>query len=304
MIEKNIDNIENPAKLMGTLRRGYTHDREQTIQDCPMSENAIAYAFEELAPGALKKVETHLQLCRACMILVLDARAAETESQAQGYRSAKVLPALSDAINRPAKPSLIKKLAAGFRMPSMAPKIMATAAVACMVVPIAYYVLKDPAAVKTLPVVTNKIAPAQIKKKKQTHPPAKNLQQEPSAFNSIATREGWSIDPFEPIYGDKSRAGTSLKKRAKRVSRPRTPLEALDLSQVKLVGVMLSDKGNTALVEDATGKGYVIRKGTYIGKNAGKVIQILKDRFIVEEEIENVHGKIISQKRVIKLHKP
>ena len=27
-------------------------------------------------------------------------------------------------------------------------------------------------------------------------------------------------------------------------------------------------------------------------------------RFIVEEEIENVYGKIISQKRVIKLHKP
>jgi hypothetical protein len=66
MIEKNIDNTEIPVKLMGTLRRGYTHDREQTIQDCPMSENAIAYAFEELAPGALKKVETHLQLCRAC----------------------------------------------------------------------------------------------------------------------------------------------------------------------------------------------------------------------------------------------
>jgi len=88
------------------------------------------------------------------------------------------------------------------------------------------------------------------------------------------------------------------------MSRPGTPLEALDLSQVKLVGVTLSDKGNTALVEDASGKGYVIKKGTYIGGNGGKVILILKDRFIIEEEIEDVHGKIISQKTVIKLHKP
>ena len=200
MIEKNIDNTEIPAKLIETLRRGYTNDREKTVKDCSMSENAIAYAFEELAPDAHQKVEDHLQSCRTCMTLVLDARAAETESQVQGGRPAKVLPALSDAINRPAKPSLIKRLTVGFRMPSMAPRIIATAAVACMVVPIAYYVLKDPATVKKFPVVTNKIAPAQMKKKKQAHPPAKNLQEKPSSFNSFATREGWSIDPFAVSY--------------------------------------------------------------------------------------------------------
>jgi type IV pilus assembly protein PilP len=304
MIEKNIDNTEIPAKLMDTLRRGYGNDREKTVKDCPMSENAIAYALEELAPDARQKVADHLQSCGACMNLVLDARSAETESQAPGGRHATVLPALSDAIKRPAKPCLIEKLAAGLRMPSMTPKIIATAAVACMAAPIAYYILKDPAAVRKLPVVTNQIAPAQIKKKQQTHPPAKNLQEEPASLHSVTTREGWSIDPFEPIYGEKSRAGALLKKRAKGVSRPRTPLEAIELSQVKLVGIMLSDNGNTALVEDATGKGYVIKEGTYIGRSAGRVIEILKDRFIVEEEIEDVHGNIISRKRIIKLNKP
>jgi type IV pilus assembly protein PilP len=304
MIEKNIDNVEIPAKLMDTLRRGYAGDREKAVEDCPVSEDAIAYAFEELAPDAYQKVEDHLQSCSACMNLVLDARAAETESRAQGGRPTKVLPALSEAINRPAKPSLIEKLAAAFRMPAMAPKIIATAAVACVAVPIAYYALKDPAAVKKLPVVTNKIVPARIEETKQTDPPAIDSQEEPSSLNSITTRKGWATDPFEPLFKGKHGRVAAKKKRAKRVSRARTPLETLDLSQVKLVGVMLSDKGNTALVEDASGKGYVIKKGTYVGVNAGKVIQILKDRFIVEEEIEDVHGKIISQKRVIKLNKP
>jgi type IV pilus assembly protein PilP len=302
MIEKNYDSTEIPAKLMDTFRRGYAGNREKALEDCPVSENAIAYAFEELAPDARQKVEGHLQSCRACMNLVLDTRAAETESQAQGGRPETVLPELSNAINRPAKPSLIEKLAVGFRMPSMVPKIIATAAAACMAVSIVYYALMDPVLVKKLPVAKNKIAPAQIEKKKQIHPPANDSQEEPASVNAISTREEWTTDPFEPLFNGKSGRITAKKKRAKRV--PRTPLEALDLSQLKLVGVTLSDKGNTALVEDASGKGYVIKKGTYIGANGGRVIQVLKDSFIIEEEIEDVHGKIITQKRVIKLHKP
>jgi type IV pilus assembly protein PilP len=184
----------------------------------------------------------------------------------------------------------------------MALKIMATAAVACMAVPIVYYVLNDPAAVKKFPVVKNKITPAHIEKKKQIPPPTNDSQEEPASFNSISTRRERATDPFEPLLNGKSGRVAAEKKRAKHM--PRTPLEALDLSQLKLVGVTLSDKGNTALVEDASGKGYVIKEGTYIGVNAGRVIQILKDRFIIEEEIEDVHGKMITQKRVIKLHKP
>jgi type IV pilus assembly protein PilP len=304
MIEKNFDNSEIPAKLMDTLRQGYAGDRQKAVEDCPVSENAIGYAFEELPPHAQQKVEDHLQSCRACMNLVLDVRAAQTELQAQGGRPETVLPALSDAINRPAKTSLIEKLAAGFRMPTMVPKIIATAAVAFLAAPIVYYALIDPTVVEKLPVVKNKIAPAQIEKKKQIHPPVNDSQEESASFNSISTREEWTTDPFEPLFNGKSGRIAAKKKRAKRASRPRTPLEAIDLSQLRLVGVTLSAKGNTALVEDASGKGYVIKKGTYIGANAGKVIQILKDRFIIEEEIEDVHGKIITQKRVIKLHKP
>ena len=67
---------------------------------------------------------------------------------------------------------------------------------------------------------------------------------------------------------------------------------------------MLSDKGNTAMLEDASGKGYVVKEGVFIGPNAGKVIEILKDRVIVEEQIEDVHGNVIPHKIVIRLNKP
>jgi type IV pilus assembly protein PilP len=78
----------------------------------------------------------------------------------------------------------------------------------------------------------------------------------------------------------------------------------LDSSQLKLVGVMLSDKGNKALVEDASGKGHMIQEGAHIGINAGKVIQILRDRVIIEEKIEDAYGNITIQKRILKLHRP
>jgi type IV pilus assembly protein PilP len=66
----------------------------------------------------------------------------------------------------------------------------------------------------------------------------------------------------------------------------------------------VASSGNRALVEETTGKGYVIKTGTYIGKNAGKVVKIKKNKVIVEEEFEDVFGKIKTRQRELKLPKP
>jgi len=108
-------------------------------------------------------------------------------------------------------------------------------------------------------------------------------------------------DPFEPLFQAKA-VLTKKKKRKKRL--PQTPLERIDLSQLRLVGIILASSGNRALVEESSGKGYVIKKGTYIGINAGKVVKIKKETVIVEEEFEDVYGKIATRKREIKLPKP
>jgi len=110
------------------------------------------------------------------------------------------------------------------------------------------------------------------------------------------------IDPFEPLFREQQGMAKKSKKKIKRV--PRTPLERIDLAQLKLVGIILASSGNRALVEESTGKGYVIKKGTYIGTNGGKIVKIQKEIVYVEEKFEDVFGKIQTRKRELKLPKP
>jgi type IV pilus assembly protein PilP len=72
---------------------------------------------------------------------------------------------------------------------------------------------------------------------------------------------------------------------------PLTPLQKYEISQLKLVAILFTPEGNTALVEDATGKGYFVKRGTLVGKNDGKVARILKDRVIIEEVYLDVLGQ-------------
>lgn len=117
-------------------------------------------------------------------------------------------------------------------------------------------------------------------------------------------------DPFIPLFRDEpevpaANATTQAVSKSKRKKRiPTTPLEKVDLSQLKLVATVRSHNGNAALVEDASGKGFIVKKGTYIGINSGSVVQIAKDRIVVEEETETLLGELSLQKRELKLQKP
>lgn len=110
------------------------------------------------------------------------------------------------------------------------------------------------------------------------------------------------VDPFEPLFQEK--AAVVLPRKKIKTRKRLTPLEKLDLSQLQLVGVIRSLSGNRALVEDAAGKGYVVTKGTYIGTRYGKIVEILADRIIVAEEVENIYGKVSVQKRPLIIQKP
>jgi type IV pilus assembly protein PilP len=110
------------------------------------------------------------------------------------------------------------------------------------------------------------------------------------------------IDPFEPLFKETPKVAQVKKERKKR--EPRTPLERIDIGQLKLVGIILAKSGNKALVEEASGKGYVIKVGTYLGTNSGKVVDIEKDKVIVAEEYEDVLGNVTVRNTEIKLPKP
>jgi len=110
------------------------------------------------------------------------------------------------------------------------------------------------------------------------------------------------IDPFAPLFKEGDASGPDKQNKERRI--PRTPLEMVDLGQLKLVAIMHAKSGNKALVEEVSGKGYIVAKGTYMGMNSGRVVKILKDGIIIEEESENIMGKRIIQERELKLQKP
>ena len=89
-------------------------------------------------------------------------------------------------------------------------------------------------------------------------------------------------DPFRPI---------TLNVRA--TSRPRenlSPLERFEIGQLKLVGVVWNVKEPTALVEDSSGLGYMVKVGTPIGSNDGKIKEVRRDSLIVEEFFVDLYG--------------
>jgi type IV pilus assembly protein PilP len=110
-------------------------------------------------------------------------------------------------------------------------------------------------------------------------------------------------DPFEALLRDEpvqAAGGKLLRKKRD----PQSPLEKIDLGQLKLVAIIAAPSGNRALVEESSGKGYILRQGTYVGLNSGKVVDIAIDKVMVEEEFEDAYGKTITQKKEITLPKP
>jgi len=96
-----------------------------------------------------------------------------------------------------------------------------------------------------------------------------------------ARKEG-SRDPFRPMT-----------MRTKINTRPRenlSPLERVDLGQLKIVGIVWDIKEPRAMIEDTAGLGYVVKVGTPIGSNDGKVKAIHRNQLIVEEFYEDAYG--------------
>ena len=119
--------------------------------------------------------------------------------------------------------------------------------------------------------------------------PAKKPEQpERPRYSSVGKR-----DPFRPL---------SLKPKASQRARENlSPLERYDLGQLKLVGIIWGIKEPRAMVEDATGLGYVVKIGTLIGPNEGKVKAIKPTEVVIEEHVTDFYGAKKSQEVSMKL---
>jgi type IV pilus assembly protein PilP len=139
-------------------------------------------------------------------------------------------------------------------------------------------------------------SPAVEKKKEEPTKVAEKKEPEKKEEVEYSYNPAGKPDPFKPFIQltpvrEGSRTG------------PLTPLQKYDISQLKLVAILSTPEGNVALVEDATGKGYFLKKGTWIGKNDGKVTKILKDKVIIEEVYQDIFGQTKTNEISIFLHK-
>jgi Tfp pilus assembly protein PilP len=131
------------------------------------------------------------------------------------------------------------------------------------------------------------------------------------ASQSYRSRAVGKPDPFRPFIETdlekKIRKEGSPGKKEGVKSRPLSPLQQKEIGQFRLVGIAGDDKRRTAVVEDGAAKKiYPLFVGTYIGTNEGRVAQILPDRVIVEERVEDQmkKGKQTQIRRItMMLHK-
>ncbi len=119
--------------------------------------------------------------------------------------------------------------------------------------------------------------------------PAKKPEQpERPRYSSVGKR-----DPFRPL---------SLKPKASQRARENlSPLERYELGQLKLVAIVWDIKEPKAMVEDGTGLGYVVKIGTLIGPNEGKVKAIKPTEVVIEEQVTDFYGARKSQEVSMKL---
>jgi type IV pilus assembly protein PilP len=93
-------------------------------------------------------------------------------------------------------------------------------------------------------------------------------------------------DPFQTFLSSQARAGETLGADA-------PPLQRWDVDKFLLRGIIWDTSAPTALLVDPEGVGHVVRVGTYVGRNWGKVSSISADGLVVTEEYQTLDGELV-----------
>ncbi len=140
---------------------------------------------------------------------------------------------------------------------------------------------------------------------KAAPPPAAEVKVEPPPVVTYVYNPQGKPDPFKPLIVERPEIPRSKKvpeKAIEEVSSKATPLERMELSQLKLVALIWNIQEPKAMVEDGTGKGYILAQGTPLGKNKGRVSQITSAGVFVLEPYETSTGKLGTRAVTLKLY--
>ncbi len=109
-------------------------------------------------------------------------------------------------------------------------------------------------------------------------------------------------DPFVPFISEKAATSNVDMNEIVDSGEPLTGMQLFEPGQLTLVALLRRDSENIAMVQDVAGKGYVLTKGTKIGRR-GVVKDIALNSVLIEETAVTRAGKKIITEVVMKLKK-
>lgn len=137
----------------------------------------------------------------------------------------------------------------------------------------------------------------------------KELLQPQFAYNPKAL-----LDPFKPFIAPAAEAppvvstagDEDLEAPPPEPQRPLTPLQRMRVSEIEagLKAIMWGPLGRRAVIEDASGKGYIVSVGTPVGERNGVVSEIFNDHLVIQQEFWDKREKrMVPQNVMVKLKK-
>jgi len=101
-------------------------------------------------------------------------------------------------------------------------------------------------------------------------------------------------DPFASYLDTVASRGRAalMESQQQLTNRKRETLEDYDLTTLNLVAIFSMGGERVAMVQDSTAKGFIVRRGNYLGKNNGKIEKITDDTVFLVEQVLNPAGEI------------
>ncbi len=105
-------------------------------------------------------------------------------------------------------------------------------------------------------------------------------------YNPIGKR-----DPFRSFIAN----------RQEQEIRSPTPLQQYEIEQLELVGIVWGIDQPRALIQDPQRVSHVVERGTYIGRNWGKVTEITSRAVVITEEYQTIEGELVTEQVIMDL---
>lgn len=122
--------------------------------------------------------------------------------------------------------------------------------------------------------------------KKPVAPAAPEASAEAPAGEAYYYNPAGKRDPFQSFLSQSGRADEGMAADA-------PPLQRWDVDKFSLRGIIWDTTAPSALLVDPDGIGHVVRIGSYVGRNWGKVTSITQDGLVVTEEYETIDGELV-----------